>query len=279
MKRKISFTALSLLFICVFVCSCSGNVNTLPQGTMRVDFIDVGQGDSTLISLPDGQFILIDTGPASAKRALEKHLEDRGVKELAIMILTHPHEDHIGNADDIIKKYDIDTIIMPSADSNHPSYGYFTEELSYHDLDITVPAVGDTYSFGDAMLTVLSPAQSRYDDLNDLSVITKLSYKDIDFILCGDNGIISQSEVLISRADISAQVLKVPHHGSDSSAMPSFINSVMPSYAVISYETGNSYGHPNDFTLELLELTNAQVLETAGGTVTFTTDGKTLTVE
>ena len=279
MKQKIIyFAVLSVVFICIIIIS-HPKVATLPDGTLRVDFIDVGQGDSVLISLPSGKFILIDTGPSSAKRALDKHLESRGVKKLEMVIFTYPHENHIGNADDIIKKYDIGTLIMPPVHSNHPSYGYLLEEISYNGLDITAPKAGDTYSFGDATLTILSPAKSEYDNPNEFSVMTKVSFGNIDFILCSDNGVISQSEVLISRTDIKAEVLKVSDHASESGAIPAFISEVAPSYAVITRENGNSQAPPLNFTLELLESANAQILETSNGTVSFITDGKTLTVE
>ena len=260
-------------------CACTRE--NIQSGTLLVDFINVGQGDSTLISLPDGRFILCDTGPASAKHFLNDIMRSRKVDKLAMLILTHPHSDHIGNADDVVKRYDIETLLMPDADSLHSTYDRFAKALSHTDLEITHPSPGDVYTFGDVTLTVLSPYKNDYEseDENAISIMFRLSYKDADFLICGDNTTENQANVLLSEVEIASEVLKVPHHGSKENAVQTFINAVAPDYAVISCGIDNYYGHPNLYTLGLLDNINAEIFETAYGTVTISTDGKNITVE
>ncbi|MBE6688451.1 MAG: MBL fold metallo-hydrolase [Ruminococcaceae bacterium] len=276
--RKACCLCIVVAIVLIF-CACARNNGQ--NETLLVDFINVGQGDSTLISLPDGRFILCDTGPESAKHALNDQMRSRKVDKLAMLILTHPHNDHIGNADDVVKRYDIETLLMPDASSTHPTYDKFTRALSHTDIEITHPSAGDVYTFGDVTLTVLSPNGTNYtyEDLNEISIMFRLSYKDTDFLICADNTPSSQGNVLLSGAEISSEVLKVPHHGSKDDAVQAFINAVAPDYAVISYGIDNTYGHPHNYTLGLLDIAKAEVFETAYGTVTVSTDGKNITVE
>ena len=248
-----------------------------PDGMLTVWFIDVGQGDSILIRTPEDKFVLIDAGPPSCKDNLMAFLDDKGVETFELVVLTHPHSDHIGCAQEVLEKYGTKTLMM--------SYGVNTSDLyldlldAVDDMNINVvpPKVGDEYTIGSALLSVLGPYGTEYDDLNEYSIVIKLTYGERKFQFTGDMETLNERELLDMGADVDCDVLKVAHHGSSTSSMLGFLKAVSPQYAVIMCKKGNSYNHPHAETLESLSAVSATVYRTdLSGTVTAVTDGASL---
>ena len=276
MKRYIFLLSVSIIAFCFISCSNTDEINT---DVLKVEIFDAGQGDCTLITLPDGKFILIDTATPDFKRRLNKLLKDKGVKDFAMVIFTHPHGNHIGNADDIVKEYGIEYLVMPNISYQSTEYENLSQAISDRKIDVINPSPNDVYEFGDVKITLLAPVNDSYEDLNDYSIVFKLTYGETDFLFCGDISFVPEYEMLEMGLDVSCDVLKVAHHGSDTSTSPAFLEKAMPRYAVITCENGNSSSLPESAVLNRLQSIGAEILKTCDGTVKITSDSKTIRVE
>ena len=244
-------------------------------GDMKIHYIDVGQGDSELIQV-DGKNILIDAG-TSDKKALN-YLKSIGITTLDYVIVTHPHEDHIGSMDDVINAFNIGTFYSPKATTTTKTYENMINALKNKNLKLTVPKVGDQLTIGNATLTFLAPNSEKYEDLNNYSIVTKLKYGNTSFIFTGDAEALSESEILAKQLDIQADVLKVGHHGSNSSTSQAFLDKVNCKYAIISDAKGNDYGHPHKETLDKLNAKGVKTFRTdLNGTIIATSNGTDIT--
>lgn len=248
------------------------------RGNALMHVIDVGQGDSIL--LQNGVYsVLVDAGPNTSEDRLIEYLHVLGVERLDCLVLTHPHEDHIGGADAVINEFDIDTILMPDRTSTSAAFERVLDAISERGLSITVPREGDTFSLGDLSFTVLAPRSEGFDDTNNYSIVLRVEHGDNVFLLTGDAEFESESAMLEHfDADlIKCNVLKIGHHGSSSSSEASFLDAADPEYAVISCADNNSYGHPHSEVLERLDERNITVLRTDKlGTIVFSSDGSSL---
>lgn len=250
--------------------------NTVANSMMEVHFLDVGQGDCTLI-ICDGEAMLIDAGDNDKGTKVQLYLKKHGVEKLKYVIGTHPDSDHIGGLDVILYKYDCGTVIMPdkSADSN--TYRDVIDTLKYKNYSITYPVVGKEYLLGNAKFVILGP-RTIYGDDNNCSVALKLYHGDNTFLFTGDAEEEAENDYLYSGNDIKSTVLKVGHHGSKSSTGSSFLKAVAPAYAVISCGMNNEYGHPHASTLNSLRQQNCKVFRTdEQGSIVATSDGKSIT--
>lgn len=277
----------------IMVCGCSsggtGGEPSAPSQTvtiskdkeLSVHFIDVGQADCILIQTPDKKNILIDAGNRDDSSLIQKYLKNQQVDTLDLMVLTHPHEDHIGSAANIIKTYSPAQICMPDAMSTSQVFEKTLNAIVESKCEL-LPAKPGTVLLdtGDVRLEVAAPNSDGYDSLNDYSVVTRLSYGSRSFLLTGDAQEISEKEMLDAGAALKSDVLKVGHHGSTTSTSEAFLKAVSPEFAVISCETGNEYGHPHKEILERLEGAGVTILRTdTQGTVIMRTDGKQLGYE
>lgn len=269
--------------------SCSKNENMQTEKTdtntmtetktignmVKIHYIDVGQGDSELIQVEDKN-ILIDAG-TSDRKALD-YLKSLGVKKLDYVIATHPHEDHIGSMDDVIKAFDIGKFYSPKVTTTTKTFEKMINALKEKNFKLTVPKVSDELTIGNATLTFLAPNSTQYENLNNYSIVCKLKYGNTSFIFMGDAEEISEGEILQKQLDIKADVIKVGHHGSRSSSTKAFLEKVNPKYAVISCEKGNDYGHPHKVTIDKLNAKNINVFRTdLEGTIIATSDGNEIT--
>lgn len=254
-------------------------VTTEPQQTtladIKIHYIDVGQGDSELIQI-DGKNILIDAGTSDNKAY--NYLKSLGVTTLDYVIATHPHEDHIGAMDNIINDLNVGVFYSPKVTATTKTYENMINALKSKSLKLTVPKVGDQLTIGNASLTFLAPNSETYEDLNNYSIVVKLKYGNNSFLFDGDAEDVSEGEILAKQLDIQADVLKIGHHGSNSSTSADFLSKVNPKYAVIEVGKENDYGHPTQGTMDKLKAANIQVYRTdENGTIIATSNGTDIT--
>ncbi len=248
----------------------------LPVDSLTVQFLDVGQADSILIQV-GSHAMLIDAGNNNDSVGVVGYLKSQGVKTLDYVVGTHPHEDHIGGLDAVISAFGIGRILLPNATNNTATYEDVLDAIAAKGAKITVPKVGAAYDLGSAHFVVLSPASASYPDLNEYSIVIRMTYGRFAFLFCGDAQALDEQEMLASGATLTADVLKVGHHGSDTSSTPAFLQAVSPEYAVISVGAGNTYGHPTAGTLANLAAVGAEVHRTdLDGTIVVKSDGSSL---
>lgn len=252
------------------------------SGDLQVYYLDVGQGDSELIFLPDGTTLLIDSGDRSCINYITDALEDYGVEQIDILIASHPHADHIGCMATVVRNFDIDTIYMPrTSDSMTPttvSYEKLLEAIAKKNLKVKTGKAGITaYHENGIRLEFLAPNSSDYNNLNNYSIVAKLTYQDTSFLFMGDAEQQSLKEMLRAGYDLHCDVLKLGHHGSSNAISKEFMNAVQPSYGIISCGAGNSYGHPHREALTLLQQFDVTTYRTdKDGTIQAVSDGKTI---
>lgn len=243
------------------------------SGELEAHFIDVGQGDSELI-LTDDAVILIDCGPRSSADTLVAYLSQY-CTDIDYLILTHPHEDHIGGAPKVIERFNVKNVIMTDATSTSKIFSNLLTALENSDAVVHEAKVGDTYTAGAVRMKLLGPSVDT-DDLNNLSIIVRVDFGKTSFMYTGDAEELSESASLGSFAvgEFKADVLKVGHHGSSTSTSESFLTAVSPSIAVISCGSGNSYGHPHKETVNLLEQREITIYRTDQlGSIVLVSDG------
>lgn len=243
---------------------------------LQVHFIDVGQGDSTLI-LCGGEAMLIDAGDNGKGTAIQLYLQKQGVEALTYVIGTHPDSDHIGGLDVILTKFDCGAVIMPQIASDTAAYRDVIGALTYRNYQITPPLAGDSYRLGEAVFTIVAP-NGEYADDNNSSVGIRLVHGNNSFLFTGDAETEAETDMLQSGIDIKADVLHTGHHGSASSSSRDFIDRVAPAYAVISCGRDNPYGHPHEQTLDTLREYDVQVFRTdEQGSIVAVSDGSSIT--
>jgi competence protein ComEC len=251
---------------------------------LEVSFFDVGQGDSIFIETPQGHQVLIDGGPGSVvleKLGREMPYWDR---EIDLIILTHPEHDHIFGLIEVLKNYEVDYVLWTGIKRNTQEYGEWLECLEKEDAKIIIAERGQRIIMGDVYFDVVHPFESlegeEIKSVNNSSVVGKLVYKDNSFFFTGDAFQSVEREIIDSGVDVKSDVLKVGHHGSKTSSAREFIFAVSPEIAVIQSGKDNSYGHPNQETLETLENYGIKILRTdTEGDVKIISDGSNYNVK
>ncbi len=271
-----------LTVIAVIVCVCcaySIQRRSLPDGTVEIRFLDVGQGDSAFILTEEGN-ILLDTGDVSARQEVYFAINSYG-NRLEYLIVSHAHTDHMGGAAYILEKMDVGTVILPRTVCSEDTYVQLLDAVSESGASLLYADAGTTFSLGGADFRILAPLSS-YEDENNRSAVIRMDFGNTSALFTGDAELLSEQDQLakysIFRGNyLDTDILKVPHHGSFTSSSEKYLQAVTPRYAVISCGRDNSYGHPSAEVLGRLEKIGAQILRTDRlGTVSLVTDGKTI---
>lgn len=232
------------------------------EGNCSLHFVDVGQGDCEIIE-SDGEIMLIDSGELEYADKVIGYINNLGYDTIDYIVVTHPHSDHMGSMYKVVDSFNIkNDIIMPDATNTTKTFEILLNSIAKKGLQIDVPSVGDIYTVGDTKVEVLAPNGSNYEDLNNYSIVLRATYGEHSALFTGDAEDISEDEILKNGKTIKSDVLKVGHHGSNSSTTNQFLNTVSPSMAVIEVGEGNTYGHPTEATLNRLENANIRIYRT-----------------
>ncbi len=276
-KRLLSILLVAFILIGgITADSMLSSASGAKAGKMEVHYIDVGQGDATLVTC-DGHAMLIDAGDYSKGTAIQNYLQKQKIKKLDYLILTHPDSDHIGGAPVIITKFEIGRVFVSNYEKDNKTYQKLIQALDNKRLKYTTPETGTQYALGTAKITILAP-NNVYDNPNDASVALMLQNGKNKFLFTGDAGEDAEQDILETDIDLSADVYKAGHHGSSTSTSRDFFEAVSPSCAVISCGEDNSYGHPHAETLNTFRMNGVKVYRTdEDGTIIATSDGKEIT--
>lgn len=244
---------------------------------MKVHFLDVGQGDSIFIELPDDKTMLIDASEKEYADRITTYIYSCGYSSLDYVVATHPHSDHIGGMADVIGSFIVGNVILSPATHTTKTYTNMLTAIDQSGAKVTLGTAGkEIFSDGDLSAVVIAPVTEDYSDLNNSSVMIMLTYGDKKFLFTGDA---EEEEERTVTADVKCDVLKVGHHGSSTSTSSAFLAAASPEYAVISCGMGNSYGHPHTETIDKLKKAGINIYRTdLQGNIVMTCDGKNITV-
>lgn len=290
MKKLKRFSLVVITALCAVFLSACGLSGKLPvdmpqasgQGETKIQsenlvvhYLDVGQGDSEFIELPNGETMLIDAGETDKGETVVNDISALGCNKITYLVATHPHSDHIGGMPAVLDAFDVANAYLPNASSSSDIYAEFLDKLDAEGCNV-YEAKNDVSVIQTESLCAyfVAPCGTDYKNLNNYSAVLKLVYGETSFLFTGDAQ--SQSEKEIT-ADVSANVVKVGHHGSKTSSSQAFVSAVSPEYAIIEVGKDNSYGHPNVGVIERWQNAGADVLRTdLNGSITFTSDGSNI---
>jgi competence protein ComEC len=259
--------------------SKTGKVSKL-LNKIDVHFIDVGQADCIFINADnidgDDIDILIDGGNNADGELVVDYLRSLSTDDIELMIATHPHEDHIGGLDNVIENFKVDMIIKPGLSdlSDTKTNRDFENAILNNTIPCEWPEQGEVIRFGDLEIMILSDKTKQYEDTNNFSIVCKVMYGDKSFVFTGDAESEVEHDIVKSNINLSADVVKIGHHGSGSSSTANFLYKIKPEYGVICVGEDNKYGHPDNLIINRCKTQGIRVLRTdIDGTIIFSTDG------
>jgi competence protein ComEC len=258
-----------------------------PSHHLRVDFLDVGQGDSALVTMPDGTTLLIDAGGNTmdstrriGETVVSEYLWWRGLSQVDYVLATHADADHIDGLNDVLKNFTVRSALVARRPADDPEYAKFAQTLARTNTHSETIEAGDVIQFGDVAVTVLWPPGGGETSTNDDSIVLRIQYGERSILLTGDIERASEQALLISQQQLHTDVIKVAHHGSKTSSTESFVTATKPQLAIISVGRNSRFGHPHKEVVERWQSSGATVLTTGNsGTITITTDGRDLSVK
>ncbi len=251
---------------------------TVPDGDMAVHFLDVGQGDCSLIVMPNGKTVLVDASIKDEGKNILEYLSYQKVTHIDYFILTHPHADHIGGAKEVVEGLSIGKVVMPDIETDTATFENLLKAIDRKSIPIHIAKAGETISLGNANIKILGPA-NKTDDLNNMSIVFRLDYGKMSFMFTGDAETSSENDMLnkFGKNEFTADVIKIGHHGASTSSSVRFLNAVSPKYAVISCGKENSYGHPHTETIDTLNKLGIKYFRTDKvGNIVFSSNGETV---
>jgi len=272
-----------VLLLCIFLLAgCTEAVKTekIPVTAgheMQVHFINVGQGDSILIESPSGKTMLIDGGVKGAGQQIVSYLKELGINKLDIVVATHPDADHIGGLIPVLDNMTIEQFYDSGKVHTSQTFEEMLTRIDEKNIPYHVPKIGDDIEFDKDVNVKVLNANDQATDNNDASIVLKMTYGNVSFLLTGDAGVALEKEML--QYDVKATVLKAGHHGSNTSSSEEFIQAVKPEVTILSYGEDNKYGHPHAEIVDRLQAIGSKIYATADlGTITVSTDGVNYTV-
>ncbi len=245
---------------------------------VQFHFIDVGQGDSALIRTAAGD-VLIDAGDNATEDDLKAYLDKWGVDDLEYVVFTHPDSDHIAGGDVVLENYDVKRVIRPTHDSDTKTYEKLDDLIKAEGAEDIRAELDTTFKVGEVKFTILAPTDGKFSDNNNNSVVLRLDYGETSILYTGDAEVKSEEDMLDrygSRAGgmLDCDIIKVGHHGSETSSDVDFIDAVSPTFAIISCGENNKHGHPDGVIVDRYEDAKSQILRTdKEGSIVFTSDG------
>ncbi len=258
MREKIKNVIIMLIVVLLVAYAYLDKENNLNQ--LEIHFLDVGQGDSILVKLPNEEILLIDAGTRSSGPYVVDYLKNHDIDKIDYLIATHPHEDHIGGLPEVISKFSVKTAYLPNKTNNTKIFEQLLLSIKKNNIELIEAKAGvNILDSKDLKLDILGPVKS-YNDINNNSVLLKLEYEDFVSLFTGDME--KKAELDVLNKNINSDLLKVSHHGSDTSSSEMFLNAVNPKYAVISVGEKNKYGHPNAIILDRLNKNGSKIFRT-----------------
>jgi beta-lactamase superfamily II metal-dependent hydrolase len=263
------------LLVFSFACILPGIPADAASPSMFVHFMDVGQGDSILIKTPEQQTVLIDGGEPGMGKQLAGYLRQQGITEIDLLIATHPDYDHIGGLNEVLRQFPVGRVIENGKVHPTKTYAMYRLLLLKKNIPFQVAEENEKISLENGVaLHILHAADGGMREPNENSLAMKLSYGTVDFLLMGDVEAAEEKEI-IEMHDVDAEILKVAHHGSDTSSTARFLNKVDPDVSIISYGEDNDYGHPAEEVIKALLKRDSQIFSTAGyGDIVVETNGE-----
>jgi competence protein ComEC len=291
-KRQVALLVIvQVLLVAVLI---AHPFSALADGRLRIDFLDVGQGDAVVVTLPDGRVLLVDAGGTThqsqtktdrrsiGEAVVSEYLWWRGFDTVNYVLPTHADADHIDGLNDVLRNFSVDAALVARSPANDPEYAKFAQTIAATNTPVAVIQAGDLIRFGGVEIEVLWPPRASdpsEPSRNNDSTVLRVRFGRHSLLLTGDIEKSGERALVSTNKDLTAQVVKVPHHGSRSSSTLPFVNATKAKVAVISVGKNSMFGHPHRDVVERWQANGAQVLTTgACGAITVTTDGTDLTV-
>lgn len=283
-RYLISIALCACTVVCIIAAGCSApsgqpEIGSDLSGDLVVHFLDVGQGDSILLQFRD-KTMLIDAGERGMADRIIAYLGDQNVERLDVVVATHAHSDHIGGLRDVISAYPVGEFVDAAQPHSTATYENLLTLIEEEGIPYTAAERGQTIALDpDLDILILNPAAEPIGDINQDSVVLKVTYNEISYLFVGDAEKPAEESMMEAGLDLDADVLKVGHHASRYGTSAEFLSTVSPAISVIQVGAGNSYGHPHEETIERLEAAGSRIYRTdLDGNVVIATDGTKLTV-